>query len=149
MQGSSQGASEGNGVGSEGVLQQESDPPMGPDSTGQLVRMAGGDQMDYSMMQSEEVANTGSLRVGVAECRASPLASPPSSPPLPLLPKSSNPTSAGSKRTSTSAAQQEQGRCKKGSLRKKRRLSNRDATHRSGIEEDREEGQRAPLGDSG
>ena len=147
-QGLSRCASDGGGVGNGTLPQQGSDPPVGQDSVEQLVKMADADQMDRSAVQSEEVTNTGSSRVGVPECRASPLSLLPSSPPLPLLPESSNTTSAGTKRSSGSTVHEEA--YKKGSLKKKkRRVSNRDRTHRSGTEEDRAEGLRVPVADSG
>lgn len=146
-QGLSPCTSDGSGVGNGSLPQQGSDPSVGQDSMGQLMKMAGTNQMDCSAVQSEEVTNTGSLRVGVTECRASPLSSLPSSPPLPLLPESNNTTSAGIKRASGSTAHEEA--YKKGSLKKKRRVSNRDRTHRNGTEEDRAEGLRVPVVDSG
>lgn len=131
------------------VPQQQSNPPVGQDSVGQLVTTDSADHQDYSVVQSKEVAKSGSIGVGVTEYSPLPLPSLPSSLPLPLLPESSNVISVGSKRASSSAAQQEGEMWKKGSSKKKRRLSNKDRTPRNGNEEDREEGQMVPVGDSG
>lgn len=131
------------------VPQQRSDPPVGQDSVGQPVTTGSADHTEYSVVQSKEVAKSGSIGVGVTEYSPLPLSSLPSSLPVELIPESSTAISVGSKRASSSTAQQEGEMWKKGSSKKKRRLSNKDRTPRNGVEEDREEGQMVPVGDSG
>lgn len=140
---------ERDGLESRTVPPQLSDPSVGQDSVGQLVTTGSADYAEYSVVQSKEVARSGSTGAGVTECSALPLPSLPPSLPLPLLPESSNTISVGFKRASSSSAQPEGEVWKEGSSKKKRRLSNKDRTPRNDIEQDGEEGQVVPVGDSG